>query len=129
MSEDIKNLVEQLSSALGDALRESEKVRSVLRKIEESGADMNITLAIVLGVHGQVPPTHCRWRFDSDSSPTHEVETRVQVELRPGQGVEKHGVGIGSPPNLERIVIARPDTREEKGQGQNTTHPSPSEEG
>ena len=58
MSEDIKNLVEQLSSALGDALRESEKVRSVLRKIEESGADMNITLAIVLGVHGQNTEIH-----------------------------------------------------------------------
>ncbi len=58
MSEDIKNLVEQLSVALGDVLRESGKVRDILRKIEEAGVDTNTTLAIVLGVHGQNTEVH-----------------------------------------------------------------------
>lgn len=58
MSEEIRNLVEQLSVALGDACQESEKVRNILKKMEEAGADASITLAIVLGVQGQNTEIH-----------------------------------------------------------------------
>lgn len=58
MSEEIKNLMEELSTVLGDVVQESEKVRNILQKIEAAGADPNITLAIVLGVHGQHTEIH-----------------------------------------------------------------------
>jgi len=50
MSEDLKKLMEELSNVLGEVVRDSSRIRGLLRKIEEKGADANLTLAIILGI-------------------------------------------------------------------------------
>ena len=49
MSEEMKKLLEELSAALGEAVKDSAKVRDLLRKIEKSSSSTNLTLAVVLG--------------------------------------------------------------------------------
>ena len=58
MSEEFRNLMVQLSHALGEALQESDKVKNILRRIEDAGADSGITLALVLGMQGQNTEIH-----------------------------------------------------------------------
>lgn len=53
MNKDLQELIEQLSSALGDVIDESEKVRSILVKIERSGFDASLTMAVLLGLKGK----------------------------------------------------------------------------
>jgi len=50
MSDELKGLIEKLSRALGDTIQESDKIRSLLRKLEDEGFDASITLAVILGL-------------------------------------------------------------------------------
>ena len=49
MDEELKKLLEELSTALGEAVKDSARVRELLKKIEQSSAGTNLSLAVVLG--------------------------------------------------------------------------------
>lgn len=49
MSDELKKLLEELSEAIGEAVRDSSRVRELLARIEKSSADPNLSLAVVLG--------------------------------------------------------------------------------
>ena len=49
MSEELKKILEELSEAIGEAVRDSARVRELLGRIEKSSADPTLSLAVVLG--------------------------------------------------------------------------------
>jgi hypothetical protein len=52
MDDDLKGLLENLSTALKDAIRGSEKLQEVLREIENRGYTPSLTVGVVLGRAG-----------------------------------------------------------------------------
>ena len=50
MSDELKGLVDKLSRALGESIRQSDEIGKLLKKIEDEGFDANITLAVILGL-------------------------------------------------------------------------------
>lgn len=49
MNDELKNLLEELSTALGEAVKDSARVRELLKIIEQRSAATNLSLAVVLG--------------------------------------------------------------------------------
>lgn len=49
MNDDIKDLIEQLSTSLRESVRDSEQLRRILREIEQLGYTPSLTFGVVLG--------------------------------------------------------------------------------
>jgi hypothetical protein len=49
MDDELKGILEQLSTALRDAIRGSERLQEILREIESRGITPSLTMGVVLG--------------------------------------------------------------------------------
>ena len=53
MSTELKELMEQLGQALEDSIRDSDRIRGLIREIEKSGHEASISLAVLLSFKGK----------------------------------------------------------------------------
>ena len=53
MSNELKELMEQLGQALEEIVRDSSRIRDLIREIEKSGHEASLSLAVLLGLKGK----------------------------------------------------------------------------
>ena len=53
MSNELKELMEQLGQALEEIVRDSSRIRDLIREIEKSGHETSLSLAVLLGLKGK----------------------------------------------------------------------------
>jgi hypothetical protein len=53
MSNELKELMEQLGQALEEVIRDSDRIRGLISQIENSGHEASLSLAVLLGLKGQ----------------------------------------------------------------------------
>ena len=53
MSNELKELMEQLGQALEEVVRDSSRIRGLIQEIEKSGHEASLSLAVILGLKGK----------------------------------------------------------------------------